>query len=312
MDGGLSSVQKLVSELEELGDQEALAEAWITAAVLESWLGRSENGEASYRRAAEAARRAGARRLVMESVGTAMLLQAWGWIYAPDGLQACDELLAEVAGTSVEPAVRLARSLLLSFVGEDEAARREHARGFELHGQFGNQLFRAASFMSKANQALRAGRLGDAEAAAREGVEQLERLEERGFLSTTVGMLGETLYRQGRWEEAGRAAGRVAELALPGDFDADFRWRALRARVLARRGEFEEAERLAREAMNIVDATDWHMQRGEAALALGEVVELAGRADEARVAYERAVESFERKGMVPDAEAARRRLAALG
>jgi Flp pilus assembly protein TadD len=97
---------------------------------------------------------------------------------------------------------------------------------------------------------------------------------------------------------------------LPEDFDADFRRRALSARVLARRGQFDEAERLAREATEIVEATDWYMQRGEAARALGEVMELAGRTDEARAAYEWAVECFERKGMFPDAVEVRDRLAA--
>jgi len=244
-------------------------------------------------------------------VGTAMLLHSWGWIYAPDALRACDELLAEYAGTSVEPPLRMALALSLSFVGEDEAARREYDRGYELYGQFGNGLLQAASFMSKANHALRAGRLDDAEAAARQGIADLEPLEDRGFLSTTVGMLGEALYRQGRLDEAGQAADRVAELALPGDFDAEFRWRALRARVLAHRGELEEAERLALEAVDIVEKTDWHIQRGEAARALGEIMELAGRTDDARAGYERAVECFERKGAFPDAAEARARLAAL-
>jgi class 3 adenylate cyclase/tetratricopeptide (TPR) repeat protein len=312
VDGGLGRVQRLVAELEELGDPTALAEGWFAAATLESWLGHSEAGGASYRRAVEYARRSGSRRLEADAAGAGTLLQAWGWVYAPDGARACDELLDKYAGTSVEPPLRMARALHLSFMGDDEAAQRDHERGVELYTQFGNELLRAASFMSKANQALRAGRIADGEAAARQGVAELEKLDERGFLSTMLGMLGEALYRQGRWDEVEQAADRLAELALPGDFDAAFRWRALRARVLAQRGEFEEAERLAREALDVVETTDWHMQRGEAALTLGEVMELEGRTDEACAAYERAIESFERKGMLPDAEAAGRRLEALG
>ncbi|TML97614.1 MAG: tetratricopeptide repeat protein [Actinobacteria bacterium] len=308
---GLATVQKWVAELEELGDEAALAEAWYVAATFESWLGRSEVGGASYRRAADYARPAGNRRLATVAIGNGTLLQAWGSVYAPDGVRSCDELLAEYAGTSVEPPLRLARALHLSFMGDDEAARRDHERGVELYGQFGNGLLRAASSMSKADHALRAGRIDDAEAAARQGIEDLERLEERGFLSTTVGMLAEALCRQGRWDEAEVTTHRIAELAFPDDFDPQFRWRSIRARVLARRGEFEEAERLAREAVEIVDSTDWHLQRGEAAQAVGEVLELAGRTDEARAAYERAVESFERKGAAPDAEAVRRRLEVL-
>lgn len=241
----------------------------------------------------------------------ALFCKPGGWVYAPEGVRACDELLDKYAGTSVEPPLRMARALHLSFIGDDEGAQRDHARGVELYTQFGNELLRAASFMSKANQALRAGRIADGEAAARQGVAELEVLDARGFLATTVGMLGEALCRQGRWDDVEQAADRVLALGLPGDFDADFRWRALRARVLAQRGEFEEAERLAREASDIVEKTDWHMQRGEAAMVVGEVMELSSRTDEAQAAYERAVQSFERKGMVPDSQAARRRLAAL-
>jgi class 3 adenylate cyclase/tetratricopeptide (TPR) repeat protein len=308
---GLDTVREVVAELEELGDDTALAEGWYVAASLESWLGRSEFGGACYRRATDYARRAGNRRLATIAVGNGTLLQAWGWVYAPDGERECQELLAEYAGTSVEPPLRMARALHLSFLGDDEGAQREHARGVELYGQFGNELLRAASFMSKSEQALRAGRVDDAEAAAREGIEELERLDERGFLSTMVGRWAEALCCQGRWQEADEAAQKVAELAQEDDFEPLFRWRSLRARFLAHRGEFEEAERLAREAVEIVESTDWYLQRAEAVQALGEVLELAGRTEEARAAYERAVELFARKGIIPDAEAARRRVEAL-
>jgi tetratricopeptide (TPR) repeat protein len=203
-------------------------------------------------------------------------------------------------------------ALHLSYLGDDDAARKEHDLGVQLYRQFGNELLRSASGMSKAAQALRAGRLNDAEAAAREGVEGLERLGEQGFLSTTVGFLAETVFRQGRHEEAEQLAQRTAELAMEDDFDPKFRWRAVRARVLAHRGEFAEAEGLAREAVEIVEQTDWHLHRAEAVEALAEVLELAGRNDEARAAYEQALEFCDRKGAVPDAEAIRRRSAALG
>lgn len=99
--------------------------------------------------------------------------------------------------------------------------------------------------------------------------------------------------------------------AMEGDFDPEFRWRAVRARVLAHRGEFEEAEKLAREGVEIVEQTDWWLHRGQAQSALGEVLELAGRVDQARASYEQAVDAFERKGVLPDAEAARQRLEQL-
>jgi ATP/maltotriose-dependent transcriptional regulator MalT len=126
-----------------------------------------------------------------------------------------------------------------------------------------------------------------------------------------TGFLAEALCRQGRYAEADEWAQTTADLAMEGDFDPDFRWRAVRARVLAHRDEFEEAEQLAREGLEIVEQTDWWLHRGQALSALGEVLELAGRVDEARASYEQAVDAFERKGVLPDAEVARQRLEQL-
>ena len=165
--------------------------------------------------------------------------------------------------------------------------------------------------MSRADHEMRAGRLTEAESAARGGVERLERLGERGFLSSTTGILAEVLYRQGKFDEAEDWARRTEELAAKDDFDPQFRSRAVQARVLATRGDFTEAEPLARDALAIVESTDWHIARGEAAAALGEVLELAGREDEARSFYEQALASFECKGSLPDIKATQQRITNL-
>ena len=88
-------------------------------------------------------------------------------------------------------------------------------------------------------------------------------------------------------------------------------WRQVRAKVLARRGEHAEAERLAREAVAIGDETDMLNAQGDANADLAEVLLLAGRADEAVAALEQAVERYERKGNLVSAQRARARLAEL-
>jgi class 3 adenylate cyclase/tetratricopeptide (TPR) repeat protein len=309
--GPRDAVRLEIAKLDALQDELGLAEAWFLAANLEGWLGRSELAALSHRKATEYARRAGNRRLAGLSVGAPVMMQAWGFVPAAEGLSACEELLGEYEGTSIEPLLRIARALYLSLLGDAEAAREENARGEELYRQFGNELFRAAARMSLAEGELRVGRLEEAEAAAREGIELLERLGEQGFRSTMVGLLAEALCRQGRYDEADECAQLTADLAMEDDFDPKFRWRVVRARVLAHRGDFEEAEKLAREAVEIVEQTDWYLHRGQALSSLGEVLELAGRADDAGAAYERALEEFGRKGAIVDAEATRRRIAAL-
>jgi class 3 adenylate cyclase/tetratricopeptide (TPR) repeat protein len=304
-------VEAEIAKLGQLQDDAGLAEGWYLAANLESWLGRSEQSGRSYDQAIEHARRCGNRRVARLSVGARAMLQAWGYMPAADGLRECNALLAEYAGTSVEPWLRKARAKHLSFFGGEDAWRAEDDIGEELFVQFGNELMRSAAGMSTADHEMRSGHLAQAESAARDSVKRLERLGERGFLSSTIGILAEVLYRQGKLDEADDWARRAQDLAAKDDFDPQFRSRAVQARVIARRGDFTEAERLAREALAIAESTDWHMARGEAAAALGEVLELAGNEDEARSFYEQALVSFERKGSLPDIKTTKQRIADL-
>ena len=83
------------------------------------------------------------------------------------------------------------------------------------------------------------------------------------------------------------------------------------ARVLSHRGEHDEALRLADEALAINERTDYLAWQGDSDEVRGMVLTTAGRMDEARDAYGRALERFERKGVVPAAERVRARIAEL-
>ena len=74
------------------------------------------------------------------------------------------------------------------------------------------------------------------------------------------------------------------------------------------RGEHEEAERLAREAVAISSRTDAPIWHGDALYDLAEVLQLAGRTDEAAAAFEQAFEQYERKRALPLVEQTRARL----
>ena len=88
-------------------------------------------------------------------------------------------------------------------------------------------------------------------------------------------------------------------------------WRALRAKVLARRGATLEAESLAREALEVAGKTDSIDVRGDVAMDLSEVLRVAGRESEARKAIGDALELYEQKGNVVSAKRARDLLAIL-
>jgi tetratricopeptide (TPR) repeat protein len=155
---------------------------------------------------------------------------------------------------------------------------------------------------------------GDPRLAAQSGEEGcriLEEMGDRAWLSTAVGMLGEAYLRLGRLDEAERSAERARELGASDDAITQIVGREVKANVLALREGHAEAERLAREAIEIAEATDMMEATGEAYLYLAEVLRLAGRPKEAADSLEVALALFERKGIVPLIERTRASLLEL-
>jgi hypothetical protein len=65
--------------------------------------------------------------------------------------------------------------------------------------------------------------------------------------------------------------------------------------TLARLGRFDEAELLAREAIETAAATDFTVLHASSRFALGDVLRLAGRREESTAALEQAATLFEAK-----------------
>ena len=153
------------------------------------------------------------------------------------------------------------------------------------------------------------GRYEEAERVFRLMIEPLDEIGETGFNSTVRGLLARTLCDLERFGEADAVASRSRELAAEDDFASQAYWRMAQARVLAHRAEFEEAIRLADEAIAINGPTDYLSGQGDGWEVRGLVLETAGRGDDARAAYEEAIDRFERKGNVVAAARVRARLA---
>jgi class 3 adenylate cyclase/tetratricopeptide (TPR) repeat protein len=151
---------------------------------------------------------------------------------------------------------------------------------------------------------------GDPSAAAefgQEGFRLLDELGEKGAQSYTAAKLAHAVYALDRLDEAEAWAGRAAELGATESMST----RQVKAKVLARRGEHAQAERLSREAVTIGDDTDLLDAQGDAYADLAEVLLLAGKADEATAALEQALERYERKGNCVSRQRAQTRLAEL-
>jgi class 3 adenylate cyclase/tetratricopeptide (TPR) repeat protein len=149
----------------------------------------------------------------------------------------------------------------------------------------------------------RAARFGE------EGCRLLEELGERSWLSGAVAKLGESYYRLGRLDEAEDTALRAAELGATDDAVTQLDSRLVRAKVYARRGDREGAERLLAEASELAQEVGTHYWPID--LDTAEVYELTGRVPEAVHALDGGIAKLERKGIVSVASLAKKRRAAL-
>ena len=142
-------------------------------------------------------------------------------------------------------------------------------------------------------------------------VDHTEQLPDPGHIATNSMYLGTCLADQGKDEEAEQWLLRTRETTLPGDVVDIVGMDTLDAVLRARRGELEEAERLARRALRTADQTDHAVIRGGTRARVAEVFERAGRIDEAKTVLEEALQLAEDQGRLVPAQRARDQIAAL-
>jgi ATP/maltotriose-dependent transcriptional regulator MalT len=196
--------------------------------------------------------------------------------------------------------------LMEAFRGNFARARDLTAERESIASERGFRVALAGIKNLAAKVAMVAGDSATAEQKWRESCEIFMEMGDRSFLSTRAAEFAEkALYVQGKYDEAERFANLGRETGASDDIETQARWRGAQAKVLARRGDFEAAERLAREAADLVEPTDFLELRADVLMDVAEVFRLASRGEDAASAARRARETYEAKGMVvPAREAA--------
>jgi ATP/maltotriose-dependent transcriptional regulator MalT len=159
---------------------------------------------------------------------------------------------------------------------------------------------------------LLAGRPDLAEAELRPDFDTLQAIGERYALSSTAALLGISVYLQDRLDEALELARVSEEATAEDDIESQALFRRLRARVLARRGEVDAGERLAREAVALAGGTDAPILQAHSLMDLAEVLIEGNDPNRAVELVRGARERFDRKGDVVSAGRARGTLERLG
>jgi len=151
------------------------------------------------------------------------------------------------------------------------------------------------------------------ETVLREGFEQLRSLDDRGFLPTVALDLAHCAVRQNRFDEARELCTFARERTLSDDLINFLYLDLVEAHIAAEEGRLEEAERLARHGVELADTTDFFGARGMRARgALAEILQLAGKEDEAHSVAVAGMAFHEEKGDVAGGAALREELVRAG
>jgi DNA-binding SARP family transcriptional activator len=289
--------QGAISVFDEVGDDLGRARAWRLIAQAH-YLGR--DGGRSAEAAATAlgfARGSGdlyEQLEIIEWLGIALVL---GPAPASEGAAVCEQLLEQVAG---EPRLELTLVgtlvYLLGIQGRTEEAEELIAKGRRTAEEIGETVWLFPVLLT-----FYAAWISDpvtAERDLRPVYEGLKKIGEQSHFCSCATMLAQAVYAQGRYDEADKLAQDAERSARPNDVHSHIIWRGTRAKVLARRGQFEAAESLAREAVEFAEQSDFLHSHADALADLAEVHRLAGRPTEAIAAIEAAIELHEAKGNV--------------
>jgi class 3 adenylate cyclase len=283
------------------GDDRGLARAWDMIAAARWWAGRAAGAEQALERARRHAAAAGDSRKEADTMLTLSAVLVQGPQPAEEASRRAERILEEYPGNrTVEAYMSHALAHLRAWQGRFDEARRLARRYRDILRENGQEANWADSAECESDVELLAGNVDEAVRIITEGQ---RRFDEMGVAETTnLPFLARALDAAGRWQEAEGPAMRAVEGGHP-------LWKMLGqvtlAKVRARQGRAEEAERLAREALEATQKTDYLTFQGRAALGMAEVLELLGRAEEATPFRRQAVRVFEQKGAAVLAEQAR-------
>jgi len=283
-EGGADAVVALTEEslplLEGLDDARALGRIWYVLAFVRGGLHcRYAESEEAAERALEYYRRSGwPVAPCLQELGACLY---YGPTPVPDAIVRCQTLL-DGADRGSEAHLSGFLACLEAMDGRFDEARALILRARTIYEELAWTVNLTTNYAPlAADIELLAGDAPAAERLLVESCGTLQQWGEQAHLATQAAQLGEALYAQARYGEALHWADVAARCAASDDVGAQFSWRGLRAKAVAQTGSFEEAEALAREAVELASPTDTLTQRASVLFALGDVLRLSGRASEA-------------------------------
>jgi DNA-binding SARP family transcriptional activator len=301
--------QQAVETFEQSHDDAGLLRALRAQVFAAHARSRAGDELVAARRALALAKKIGDERTERSARGAILACQLLGPTPVNEALRSLDEHLR---GSHVRLGDGALKAILLAMLGRFDEARALDGEACQQVAERGSALYLAAlrAWSSPAIEAL-AGDYEAAERFAREGCLTLEAHGEKAWLSSAAPLLGQFLLVLGRDADAEEWTEKGRRMAAQNDQHSQMIWRQVKAKILSRRGEHEKAERLAQEAL--AQSAETEMLDATAAVYadLGEVLDLAGKRQDAATALQTAIALYTRKGNVIMADRTRTRFALL-
>ena len=311
LDEAEAALGTAAEKLAGLDDAAGEAKAHTVRAGCLARLGRIADCEVALDNALTAARRAREHRRVNAVLAGAPLAALWGPNPVPRAGGRCLDVVRLLRITTDSPAVEATstrcQAVLEAFRGRTAAARRmiDSARRTVTELGLRHALLEVEQFAGIVE--LVVGDSAAAEPYLRKAYNGFRRMGLDADTAETAALLGRAclvLDQEAEADELCTESERLAGHALK----ASIAWRTLRAQLLSRSDDHDQARRVAYAAVNLAEHTDLLVDHGDACLTLATVLDAAGDAAGARAAAERAANLYERKGAAALAEKARRML----
>ncbi len=295
---------RVLPVLERSGDDRGQSRVWSLRARIAFIAGRMAEADAAWCRAADCARRAGDERDLLEVVVWRATTALYGPTPVAEAIERCEAFRSVVAASPIALAQTLKPlAVLRAMNGQPERARQQLSEANAIFAELGGLTAHVPHFEALISQL--EGRPDLAEAALRADLGPLESMQGEGTLVTTTAMLAQAIYAQGRSAEAGKLCAATARATADDDVFTQVIWRAIQAKVLARRRRCADAEALARSAIERAAATDLLWLHGDGMLDLAEVLAMCSQPDASGEALRAGLALYESKGNIVAAARAR-------
>jgi class 3 adenylate cyclase/tetratricopeptide (TPR) repeat protein len=291
------TIAEAMAVFQESGDHAGLAKSWRLLAWTHGTACNFGLAAEAQEHALEEARLAEDVRQQSRAATAYAVAAVFGPTQVSEAIARCEEMLELVSGDRHSEGILLGYlASLLAMQGEFDRARELISRGRSLLQELGLEVESALIEIEVWRVEMLAGNPAGAERALQAAYEALEAAGEKYILATVAGLLAQTHYELGNFDQVERYGGITEELATDDDIDAQALRRCVRGKVLAAQGDFEAAEASVREALEVLAPTDALLFKFDALLDLAEVYRRAGRGVDGLATLEEALELGAIKG----------------